>query len=457
MKPKHGLLIVPVLLILVVLGLQSTRTLKAGAEAYLFGYPLVLMDETRRSMTDPKTGRAPINHFAHITIFPDHHYRQVVRPNNDTLYSTAWLDLSIEPLVLTVPEMGDRYYVLPFMDAWTNVFASVGSRTTNSDPGSYVIVGPDWLGTMPQGIPVIRSPTNMSWLIGRIQSDGEKDTSAVHHLQRQCTLTPLSRWGTGVPNQGVMVHADAPDRTEDNPSATVGAMAVGDFFGRLARLMLEQPPAETDAMILKTLAGIGIVPRDDFDFSNLWIGRRFLIERAVIMARDKLQETADSDRSSENNWAVVRDGIGRYGTDYRTRAFVALIGLGALPPEEAVYPNAGKDREGRALSGQHRYRIRFDADRTPPVHAFWSLTIFDEQGFLVDNPIQRYAIGDRNPLLTNPDGTLDIRIQHERPSEGDTNWLPAPEGPFFITMRLYLPKADFLSGHWQLPGIERLD
>lgn len=175
------------------------------------------------------------------------------------------------------------------------------------------------------------------------------------------------------------------------------------------------------------------------------------------MANSKLQEIAETDRSTENNWAVVRNGIGVYGTDYNVRAFVSLIGLGALPPEEAAYPNAAKDGEGQPLSGKHAYRIHFDAGKTPPVDAFWSLTVYDEKGFLIENPIDRYTIGDRDALTFSSDGSLDILIQHERPEGNISNWLPAPADDFAVTMRLYLPKPDFLDGHWKLPPIERLN
>jgi hypothetical protein len=220
--------------------------------------------------------------------------------------------------------------------------------------------------------------------------------------------------------------------------------------------MGQQPPAPVDAPMLKTLTEFGIAPGRPFDMAELGIGQRLLLDKAVQLARKKLQETADSDRSSENNWAVVRAGIGVYGTDYAVRAFVSLIGLGALTPEEAAYPNAGKDRDGRPLSGDHRYRIHFEPEQTPPVDAFWSLTMYDERGFLIDNPIRRYTIGDRDPLTFNPDGSLDILVQHQQPAGSLSNWLPAPAGPFQVTMRLYLPGPDFLNGRWKLPGIERL-
>jgi hypothetical protein len=320
-----------------------------------------------------------------------------------------------------------------------------------------VVVGPDWKGVLPAGLEVIRSPTNMTWLIGRIQANGESDFPAVWRLQEQFTLTPLRRWGSGKPNPGVIIRDHNPDQVGDEPSAVVAQMSADVFFARLSKLMGEQPPAPVDTPMLETLAGLGIEPGKPFDMAQLGIGKRLLLDKAVQLAREKLQEIAASDRSSENNWAVVRKGIGVYGTDYPTRAFVSMIGLGALTPEEAAYPSAVKDRDGRPLTGDHRYRIHFEPGQTPPVDAFWSLTMYGEDSFLIDNPIRRYTIGDRDSLTFNPDGSLDILIQHQRPAGRISNWLPSPAGPFNVTMRLYLPKAEFLTEQWRLPWVERVE
>ena len=434
---------------------NGMKILKGGAEAYLFGYSPVLVDTTRQAITDPNGGRAPVNHFAHIMGFPDHNFRRVVLPNCDTLYSTAFIDLSKEPLILSVPDTAGRYYVMPFMDAYTNVFASVGKRVTGTQAGHYLVAGPNWQGQVPGGIEMIRSPTNMIWLIGRIQANGKSDFPDVHKLQEQFKLTPLSRWDRREANRSFWIFQQDPQGKTENPSDMVARMSVGEFFAALSRLMAEQPPPEADAPILKTLAEFGVVPGLEFDTEKQGRVRRLLLKKAVAVARRKLKEIAESDRSSENNWAVVRDGIGVYGTNYGVRAFVSLIGLGALTPAEAAYPNALKDGAGNALHGANRYRIHFEAGKTPPVDAFWSLTMYDERGFLIKNPINRYAIGDRDPLKVNTDGSLDIIIQHERPDRGEQNWLPAPADEFAVTLRLYLPQADFLNGTWKVPPIER--
>jgi hypothetical protein len=457
-KTKRNLIIAALVIVVAGLGVHNgLKILKDGAQVYLFGYSLVLMDTTRQVMTDPAGGRAPINHFAHIMDFPDHNFRQVVRPNCDTLYSTAWIDLSAEPLILSVPDTADRYYVMPFMDAYTNVFASVGKRVTGTKSGQYLVTGPNWQGEVPDGLETIRSPTNMTWLIGRIQANGKNDFPNVHKLQDQFKLTPLSRLENGEANPGIRKNTETSEGKTKNPSDMVVRMSAGEFFASLSRLMAEQPPSKEDAPVIKTLAEFGVVPGKPFDIEKQGMVRRLLLKKAVDVARSTLKEIEESDRSSENNWAVVRDGIGVYGTNYSVRAFVSLIGLGALTPAEAAYPNAIKDSTGNFLNGKNRYRIHYDAGKTPPVDAFWSLTMYDERGFLIENPINRYAIGDRDPLKFNPDGSLDILIQHERPDQGEQNWLPAPADGFAVTLRLYLPKDDFLNGTWKLPPIERIN
>jgi hypothetical protein len=456
-KWKRILIFALPILLVSLFGIQrGIQIFRDGAQAYLYGYSLVLMNATKESMTDSGQGKVPLNHFSHVQYFPDHHFRQVVRPNNDTLYSTAWLDVSQQPLVLSVPAMADRYYVMPLMDAWTNVFASVGTRTTGTEAGVYVIVGPNWQGDAPADLPLIRSPTNLIWLIGRIQTNTESDFEYIAQLQAQFTLTPLNVWGAESPNQGYFIDQSEPSSATDNPAAMVEGMSPGEFFHQLARLMAEQPAANIDRPMLQTLADFGIVPGKPFEMEQLGFFRRTLLQKSVTFARDRLRQAAVEDRSSENGWAVVRDGVGVYGDQYHIRGFVSSIGLGALTPEEAAYPNSQRDSNGNPLSGQHRYRIRFEPGKTPPVNAFWSLTVYDENGFLIDNPIKRYAIGDRDALQFNDDGSLEILIQHERPGGDISNWLPSPPDAFAVTMRLYMPQPGFLDGSWKLPAIERV-
>ncbi len=437
-------------LVIAAAALYSVPKVLGGARAYVFGYPLVVMELTRRGMVEVQ----PENNFGHSQVFPDHTFREVVRPNNDTLYSIAWLDLAGGPLRLEVPDTAGRYFVIPLMDAWTNVFATIGKRTRGTGAGSYLLAGPEWYGEPPEGAELVRSPTNMVWIIGRIQTNGPDDVAAVGRLQQGFRLMPL-----GGPASESLVVSDASQLSQSgdkpDPYSEVEQMSALEFLQLLAQLIIEQPPAAEDAAYLQQLAGIGLLAGQRYDVESLSALDAWLLDKGKQMAHGGVRK-ALAEREPENGWMVARSGIGTYGTDYGTRTGVAMIGLGALPPEEAMYPNATGDSEGRPLSGSHRYRIHFPPGQTPPVDAFWSLTMYDEDGFLVDNPIGRYTLGDRNALEFNDDGSLDILVQHDAPRGSQANWLPAPEGNFAVTMRLYLPKASVLNGSWQIPGIERL-
>ena len=441
---------------LVAVGLYSVTQLKQNAAAYLYGYPLVLMEQTRLSMGGGEPVDQVPNQFSHVQVFPDHEFREVVRPNNDTLYSIAWLDLAAEPLILSVPDTDGRYYVMPFMDAWTNVFAMVGKRTTGTLPGHYALTGPDWQGSLPADVEAIPSPTNMVWLLGRIQANGAADIANVGALQEQFLLTPLSDWQSRSAAHYSIKSSTSSDAAKD-PSHLVENMSAQEFFENLSSLMHYQPAPAADAEALQNLARLNVVPGKPFDITQLNFLDAYLLRKAISITRKTIVDEIAKGRELENGWAVQRDIIGNYGTHYDIRAVVALIGLGALPPEEATYPSTNIDSQGQALSGRHRYKLHFAAGQTPPVEAFWSLSMYDERGFFIDNPIGRYVIGDRDELQYNSDGSLDILVQLAEPASGQSNWLPSPVGEFALTMRLYHPQPAFLDGSWKLPAVQRID
>ena len=446
MSARIKLALVAVVVATFLLGFYSLQYVRTAAQAYVYGYPLVLMEKTRVAMAD---NSAP-NGFSHAQVFPDHNFRKVIRPNNDTLYSIAWLDLSHEPVILSVPDTEDRYYVMPLMDAWTNVFARIGKGTTGTGAGDYLLAGPQWSGDAPDGMEIIRAPTAMVWMLGRIQTNGRKDMAAVGQLQQQFQLTQLSKWASGEAIVATMQTSADQDKSSD-PYLEITQMSGVEFFAKLAALMGGQLPAEADGPMLETLAGLGLVPGEAFSAGPV---KRYLLDYAKAQTHEAILRELARNSELENGWGVRRELIGSYGTYYGVRAGVAMIGLGALPPEEAVYPNARVDANGETLNGSNRYRIHFPAGKTPPSGAFWSVTMYDHEGFLVDNPIGRYAIGDRDPLQFNPDGSLDLLIQHEKPAAMESNWLPAPKGTFALTMRIYLPGKDFLDASWKLPPIE---
>jgi hypothetical protein len=412
-------------------------------EAYIFGYPLVIMDLTREVFL---THNQP-NQIDHLREFPDYTFRTVVRPNADTLYSSAWLDLAAEPIVLTVPDTRGRYYLVQLMDAWTNTFAVPGTRTTGNHAAHFAIVGPHWKGRLPAGITPLDSPTDMVWLLGRIQTNTATDYGFVHSLQDQFHLTPLSAWPKFSDPAAPRGIRDSAGRT---PLAEMDKMDPADFFTRLCRLMANNPPAPADGPLMKRLATIGVEPGKPFSYAGK------ALESGVADARKELSQPIPEGRKA-NGWGLRYD-LGKYGVDYYLRAQVARRGLGANLPEDALYPQALADADGRPFDGSHRYVIHFDKRQLPPVNAFWSLTVYDTRGFFTENPLGRYAIGDRDHLRYNFDGGLDLYIQHTRPApDKESNWLPAPAEAFNMSLRLYWPKPSILDGSWTPPPIRPVE
>lgn len=457
------------LLLLVVLAggyLIKTRampksTVEIGEKAYIYGYPLVLMNQTKDVMTNTEEATqeaAPINQFVNKKTFPDPSFKNVVSPNADTLYSSAWLDLTKEPIILSVPEMGDRYYLMEMLDAWTNVFADPGTRTTGNGKGSFAITGPDWNGHLPQGVKEIKAPTNLVWILGRTETNGPEDYAAVHKIQSEYKLVPLSSWGLndyvapkGTFNEAIDSHV--------RPEEYVNQMSAESFFDRLNQLLQTTAIPSGDEAILHELAEIGIGPGRTFAYKNLSEEQKKDLSAAIQKARKVIKDEWTSQKLSTNirNWSVVSKGIGKYGTNYLTRATVAFGGLGANLPEDAIYPYTQVDSEGRPLSGEYKYVIHMDKDELPPVGAFWSFTAYDDQQFFIENPIDRYAIGDKSHLKYNEDGSVDIYIQHESPGpDKESNWLPVGNDGFNLIMRLYWPDQEILDGTWKPPYVKRV-
>jgi hypothetical protein len=434
------------------------RVFEIGVQAYIYAYPMVLMELTRQISTNvraPAGVLAPMNQFAHMRAFPDHTFREVVRPNADTLYSIVWFDVAKEPIVLSVPDTGGRYYVLQMLDMWTDVFAAPGSRTSGTKAGDFAIVGPRWNGKLPDGVERLRCPTNIGWIIGRTQTNGKADYENVHRIQDGFKLTPLSQRG-----KSYTPLAESPeDHTVDMktpPPIQLAKMSAQTYFEMFADLMKNNPPHELDWPMVVQLRQIGIVPGKDFVFSKLDPQTQKALERAVGEARKMIEDRAERSGEFVNGWLIAREGMGNYGTSYLQRANVALIGLGANVPDDAVYPMSFVDSERKPYNGSNRYVLHLDNGQLP-VNAFWSLTMYDEDAYFADNSIRRYAIGDRDKLKFNNDGSLDIYIQHESPGKDkESNWLPAPKDTFNLVIRLYWPKTEILTGAWNPPAVERI-
>jgi hypothetical protein len=427
-----------------------------GVEAYTYLYPLVLMDATRRQAVNVEAGkvigRGPMNAFTHIRAFPPANFRDVVRPNFDTLYSAAWLDLTKEPMVVTTSDTQGRYYLLPMLDMWTDVFACPGKRTTGTGAARFAVVPLGWQGKLPEGVQRIDAPTPYVWIVGRTQTNGQRDYEAVHQVQDGYMITPLSQLGKAP--QAVKVTIDPTVDMKTPPFTQVDTMAADKYFAYAAELLKVNPPHITDQPIVARMRRIGIEPGKSFDLGKADPVVKRALERAAPDALKAMR--AKFMARVVNGWQMNTEAIGVYGNYYLKRANVALFALAMNLPEDAVYPASFGDADGKPLTGAKQYVLHFAENEIPPVTAFWSLTLYDKDGFPTVNDLKRNAIGDRDALKFNADGSLDLYIQHASPgAEKESNWLPAPTGDFNLAMRLYGPKGEVLNGRWAPPAIRQ--
>ena len=433
------------------------EAVSTAVDAYIYGYSLVTMDMTRRQFTNvgaPDDTHAPMGQFLRVRTYPPVDVRTVTAPNADTLYTTAWLDVSKEPWIVSIPDMGDRYYLVPMLDGWTTVFQVPGKRTTGDKAQRYAITGPGWTGTLPAGVTEYKSPTAMVWILGRIYCTGTpEDYAKVHALQDKFSVVPLSSYGKPyTPPPGEV------DPSFDMKTAVrdqVDALSVNDFFNYLAKLMKTNPPTAEDAPMVAKMATIGLVPGQDFDPSKLGVFDKDAIKAVPKLAQLKIVKFL-KDMPLTNGWAVFAK-TGTYGTDYLDRATVTAFGLGANRPQDAVYPTGLKDAGGDDFdAASKKYIMHFDKGQMPPVNGFWSLTMYDAQFFFVPNPLKRYTLSQRNKFITNADGSVDLYLQADSPGKAkETNWLPAPKAKFVPMLRLYWPKEtppSILDGTWKPPA-----
>lgn len=421
-------------------------------DAVVYAFPLYEMSRMRAATSprmcsagpasaDPASPLRWCNVLTHARQLLTSGRSRVVTPNNDTLYSNAWFDLRHEALVIDVPDTAGRYYVLGLLDFFTNPFASLGQRTTGTAARSFLLTGPDWRGTVPAGFAAagahVKCPTSWVWMIGRLLVDGPADLPAVHALQDAMRLRTLSAWQAG------SEESVAPRRFDPqcDPKAPLEATRFAEV---VERALQDNPP-----------------PAGERDLFRRWTGRNAPLA-SLQVALDAIEpwlRSQDVGDSSGPGWQTMPLLGSSFGADYRLRAVVALKYIGALESREATYPMAHVDSEGLGLSGQHAYVLRFAPGQAPPVEAFWSLTMYGSHDFmLVDNPLARYAIGDRTPgLQLDADGGLSICIQHAEPDNARAlaNWLPAPEGDFYLCLRAYVPRAELLDGRYRLPAVRR--
>ncbi len=453
----------------------TDRWLQALAlQAAVYAWPLVEMRRLRattaprRTDADGPAGETPdstlrwINTLQHTRALLRAGQSRVVLPNNDTLYTNAWLDLAHGPIALELPDMGDRYHVFGFLDAWTNPFAHVGTRTIGNGGGRVLITPPGWTGTVPAEFAApgrhLRAPTRWLWLIARILVDGESDVPAVAALQARFRL--LACDAQGRPSDRSPARRWQPVGAARPPES---AMA---FVREANAMMAEHPPPAEEAALLGTLRTVGLGLDDTAlaaAFARPGVQAAWeaaLAEATRLLDAGGLPEAAAG--ATPDHWSLGSLVPGEhFGHDYLARAVTARQAIGALCPAEAIYPRCFTDAEGLTLTGAHAYRLRFEPGRLPPVDAFWSITLYGADDYhFVDNPIDRYAIGDRTPgLRPDADGGLTIHLQHAPPPDpaARANWLPTPAGEFLLCLRAYLPTPAWASGQYRLPAPVRAD
>jgi hypothetical protein len=439
-----------------------------GVDAYVYFYSLVTMDVTRKQFTNLEPGkmpgRGPMNMFNNVPTYPPADDRGVVRPNFDTLYSVAYLDMTKEPVVVSVPDTNGRYYLLPMLDMWSDVFASPGWRTTGTQVGNFLVTPPGWRPDLrerfidefklPRDTQRIDAPTPYVWVIGRTKTDGPADYDAVRKIQAGFKVTLLSEWGK--PPKPAEVKIDPSIDMKTPPKIQVDTMPAGKYFAYAAELLKLQPPHITDEPILAQMKRIGIEPGKSFDIEKVSPAVKKALESAPEAAQKLMEWKIPTLARVANHWSMNTDTMGVYGNYYLKRAIVAQIGLGANLPEDAIYPLNLSDDTGRPLDGSNKYTLHFEKSATPPVNAFWSVTLYDSEGFQVANPLNRFAVSSWMPFKYDPDGALTLYFQNESPGKDkEANWLPAPKGAFNLTMRLYAPKSEALTGRWNPPPVTK--
>jgi hypothetical protein len=426
---------------------RARRAFATGVAAYVYGAPPLSISATVR--------RFPVNRLVSIAQLVTPEVRTVVAPNHDTAYSVGRLDLAAGPMVFDVPDTAGRYYVLQFLDAYSNTIDYIGRRTTGTRAGSYAVVPPGYAGPLPTGVRRIESPTKTVWVLGRTLVRDAGDLAAiVPGILSAYGVTPLDDWAAGDRQAPLVLPAFPPDQTRVRLPRGLA------FYDALGAALAEDPPPRADACALRAFAaagiGAGMTPSREARGPARAALRAAPRAGARIVAA-AVRRSNHWSRRRNNGWSVGASYVGDYGRNYLGRAAIAQVALGANTPPETVYAYGFSDSRGRPLGGARRYTLRFRAGRLPPVDAFWSLTMYDGASYLHPNALKRYAIGDRTAgLRRGRGGSLTLYLQ-SRPPRGRrrANWLPAPRGRFRVIMRLYEPRRSVLSGAWRPPPLER--
>jgi len=509
-----GLVVVAVIAVQVVKRTPSLHTegaIRTAVDAYIYGYPLVTFDMARKQQTNvekPDEQHAPMNQMIKMRTYLPIDNHCCAAPNADTLYTIAWLDVYNEPLILSIPEISDRYYIVPLLDGFSEIIKVVSSINDGAMAQTLAITGPGWSGMLPEGVTEVKSSTAIVWLLGRIYSTGTpEDYKAVNDIQDQFELVPLSNYGKPYAAPPGTVDTDFDMKTAAR--ALVNSMDIYSYFDYLARLLKTNPPRPEDAEMVEKLAKIGLVPGEEFDPSTLRALDNETVESIPAVAQGELgtkpdvharphftqgvgiitEQDFDTSKlgsldkklikivpkigllkmalrlklqPTTNGWLYFTEGVGNFGTDYELRGMANLLGPGWNRPQDAVYPLSLKDANGDAYDGaRYNYVMHFDKGALPPVDGFWSLTMYDNDLFFVPNAINRYNLSQRDTFVTNPDGSIDLYLQADSPGKDrEANWLPAPRGEFKLVLRVYGPSKippSILDGSWTPPPVKRVE
>lgn len=444
--------------------ITPVEVLKIAKEAYIYGYSLMTTEITRVQMSNvPKEEelQAPLGQFINVKRYPPSNYRGVSAPNADTLYSISWVDLS-EPQVFSHPDMEDRFYLFEMTNLWMIDFASPGKRTTGGSAANYLLTGPGWKGTVPQGMTHIPVETLYMVILGRIYADGsEEDYKKVNALQNQLKLTPLSSWGKNYQYKAPPVEIDPGFSMTSKPQEVINNMDISTYFNTMMKLMEKKaPPASEDAPLLARMSKIGLIPGQPFDInkfdSDVQAGLNKVGKESMELINDYQKKLG----RVQNGW-VITTKLGVYETDYLKRATVAAFGWPANREKDAVYPYTFVDSSGEKLTGANKYTLTFAKDQIPPVNGFWSITMYQIDGgwWFVSNPLNKFTVSERNNLKYNLDGSLTLYFQNESPGKDkESNWLPSPKTDFLLMLRMYWPKEidpSILNDTWKPPAVQK--
>lgn len=443
--------------------LSPDQAKSIAKEAYIFAYPILMgyqaMYFTMVDSTSPGY-RGDFNTFTHDTSPADHTRTDVVTMNADTPYSLLAMDLRAEPIVISVPAIKDRYYVIQFIDLFTHNFAYIGTRTTGTQAGDYLFVGPKWTGTIPEGKfkKVFRSESELVTTIGRTQVLGKSDLPNVIALQKELQARPLSEF-LGEDTKEIPTSLDW---ITLNPVDLTNANFIDHFNFYLT---LVEPFNDEDKPLLERFEKIGIAPGEKFDPAYFSPEVMAAIEAGIKEGLEEIKSKAGNIAEQENGWNMM-DAFGPrsfFKGNHLLRAAAAMVGIYANDKIEAFYPMGYVDKDGEVLNGENKYQIHFTKDQIPPAKYFWSTTMYNKKadgvgGYLVENELGRYLINSTSEgLVYDQEGGFTIYIQHEKPAANKiANWLPAPEEPFYLCLRIYGPEESAMNGDWKPPFIEKV-